>query len=51
MILLAFLCSIAAVVLGVWIAQRLLSEATDKYRNRLTEQARVKLADLFVFID
>ena len=51
MIALSFICAIAAVVLGVWIAQRLLSEATDKYRSRFTEQARVKLSDLFVFID
>ncbi|MEI7568660.1 MAG: type II secretion system F family protein [Alcaligenaceae bacterium] len=51
MIVLGFLCAIAAVILGTWIAQRLVYEATQKYRNQFTEQARIKLSDLFVFID
>ena len=51
MIVLGFLCAIAAVILGTWIAQRLVYEATQKYRNQFTEQTRIKLSDLFVFID
>jgi len=51
MIAVGLLCAGIAVALGAWIGQRLLLQATQRFRNRFTQYTHTGLTDLFVFID
>lgn len=48
---LALVCGCLSIATGAWLGQLLFVRASQRYRMRVTEQARAELSDLFVFID